>query len=190
MEYPPTAAAYRRLVRRRQLWFVGFLSAPLVLVGVGIHQSLPDWGIPLFAVALLASPVTVAVSALALIHSPRTARVLRSYPWRAYPCMYPPRGQRRDFLIAVMIAPGQELVLHTSPYRCDLQHKQNEHPDVIWFAGDPACGGVLSPAGGHYPARAMRAALWDSRPPELPPADALAEQAGLAKDGRYLRRWF
>ncbi|WP_324983801.1 hypothetical protein [Streptomyces sp.] len=182
--------AYRKLVRRRRLWFAGFLSVPLLLIAVGIHQTMPNWSIPLVAVALLASPVTLAISALALIHTPRTARILRSYPWRAYPCRYPPRGQRRDFFIIVTIAPAQELVLHTSPYRCDLQHRQNQHPDVIWFAGDPVCGGVLSPAGGHYPARAMCAALSDNRPRELPPADALAERAGLAKDGRYLRRWF
>ncbi|MFF3459071.1 hypothetical protein ACFYXH_33100 [Streptomyces sp. NPDC002730] len=139
---------------------------------------------------MLISPVTALISALALIHTPRTARILQSYPWRAYQCSYPPRGQRQDFLISVSVAPDQELLLHTSPYRCNLQYKRNEHPDTIWFAGDPSCGGVVSPAGGHYPVRAVRTGLWQGRPLELPAADALAESAGLAKEGRYLRRWF
>ncbi|MGW0699747.1 hypothetical protein ACWD0A_10535 [Streptomyces sp. NPDC002867] len=81
-------------------------------------------------------------------------------------------------------------MLHTTPFRCDLKHKHNAYPDRIWFAGDPACGGVLSPVGGHFPVRAVNPALWEEPSADVQAADARAEAAGLARDGRYLRRWF
>ncbi|MGI5404079.1 hypothetical protein ACQEVG_32425 [Streptomyces sp. CA-135486] len=188
--HPPTVAAYRGLVRRRQLWLAGFVVASGTIIVGGEELPVADRAIPLFATMLLTAPVLVLMAALALIYTPRTARILRTYPWRAYPCRYPPRGQRRDFVMAVTVAPGREVLLHSTPYRCSLEHKRNTHPDTIWFAGDPEGGGVASPVGGHYPVRVVPTAMRDGQRPPLPPADALAESAGLAKDGRYLRYWF
>ncbi|MFE6127359.1 hypothetical protein ACFQ6Q_03650 [Streptomyces sp. NPDC056437] len=188
-EHPPTAVGYRRLMLRRRMWLAAFLCLLAVLVWIAAELSLPDRAIPLFIVVLLLCPVLVLASAAALLCTPRTARILQSYVWQEYPCSYPPRGQRRDFVVVVTVAPGHEVTLHTTPYRHNLQHKRDPHPGVIWFAGDPHSGGVVSPVGGHAPLRVASTALWD-RDPQLPPADAVAERAGLARDGRYVRRWF
>lgn len=188
-DHRPTVDAYRRVVRRRRLWVAFFLGAPVALVWCGAHLTVPESAVPLFAVTLLTSPLLVVASTLALLHTPRMARVLRSYAWAAYPCQYSPGGRQRVGVIAVMFAPGHEVLLRTTPYRCDVRAKRNSHPDVIWFAGDPHAGGVVSPVGGRYPVRVANSALW-ARDPQPPPADALAERAGLAKNGRYLRHWF
>ncbi|MFD7445182.1 hypothetical protein [Streptomyces sp. NPDC059909] len=141
-----------------------------------------SWVALTFLIALTAIPFL----GMGVVGAPGVARILQSYPWRAYPCAYVPNS--RDHLITITLAPDQELVIHPVPYRCDLSSEQNPHPDIIWFAGDPACGGVASPAGGHYPQRVIRPS---HSGPELPPADERAERAeraGLAKGGRYLRR--
>lgn len=187
--HPATAAGYRRIVLRRRLWLAGFICAPIILVWVGQQGLVPDTVIPLYGVTLLVCPLLVLITVLALAHAPRIARILQSYPWHAYPCTYPPAAQRRAFAVAITVAPGQEFRLQTTPYRHNLQHKHDPHPGVIWFAGDPHSGGVVSPVGGHAPLRVAATALWE-RDPQLPPADAVAERAGLAKDGRYVRRWF
>ncbi len=104
------------------------------------------------------------------------------------PASYPQVGQR-NFAVALVAESGQEVRLQTTPYRHHLQSMRDPHPDTIWFAGDPYVGGVVSAVGGDRPVRVTATTLWD-RDPQLPQADARAEQAGLARDGRYIRRWF
>ncbi|MGW2559303.1 hypothetical protein ACWCXB_08670 [Streptomyces sp. NPDC001514] len=157
---------------------------PVVLVAASVTLLEPDDAIPLVGTTLLVSLPTIPFVGLGVLGAPRIARILRCYPWRAVPCRYIPEG--RNFVMALAIAPDQELLLHPTPYSCDLRRKQNPHPDIIWFAGDPACGGVASPTGGHYPQRVIRPSHSGA---ELPPADERAERAGLARNGRYLRRW-
>ncbi|MGW1979654.1 hypothetical protein [Streptomyces sp. NPDC001889] len=173
----------------RRLGVAAALGVPAALIWAAELTAFPDEAIPLLAVALLASPFPLLVSVLALIHTPRTARVLQCYAWRSYPCRYPQGSQRRSFAIAVTVAPGEEILLRTTPYRRGLGRRRSDRLDTIWFAGDPAAGGVLSPVGGARPVRALRTALWESGA-QVPPADAQAERAGLAREGRFVRRWF
>ncbi|MFI6283936.1 hypothetical protein ACIBCM_04100 [Streptomyces sp. NPDC051018] len=70
-------------------------------------------------------------------------------------------------------------------YSGDLARKRNPAPQTIWFAGDPRYGGVVSPVGGHFPVRVVPEAPAQTVPGcGTHEADALAEQAGLLRDGR------
>lgn len=180
-EHSSTAGGYRRLVRRRLMWLGVFVIIPAALVTVALTILDVDQAIPLVASAVLVSLPAIPFAGLGVLGAPRIARILRCYPWRAYPCSYVPRD--RDNVLMLALAPDRELEMNPTPYACDLQRKQNDHPDVIWFAGDPACGGVASPAGGHYPQRVVTKRPQRDAPRPVP--DAVAERAGLARKGRY-----
>ncbi|MFE7773571.1 hypothetical protein ACFU5O_06685 [Streptomyces sp. NPDC057445] len=185
-EHPATTKAYRRLVRRRGGWCAASIIGPALLTTACISLQKTEVAISWVAITLLVSLPVIPFLAMGLLGAPRMARILQCYPWRAYPCRYVPRS--RDYVLVLTIAPNHEVAIYTVPYRCDLRHKQNGHVEVIWFAGDPTCGGVASPAGGHFPQRVV------TKPPNRdepqPSPDDVAERAGLAKNGRYLRPWF
>ncbi|MER6995569.1 hypothetical protein [Streptomyces sp. NPDC000410] len=184
-EYAPTAKAYLRLIRRRVLWLTAMISTPVALVPTFDYFLDDRDAIPLASMAVISSLVTVPFAGMGVWGAPRIGRILRCYPWRAYPCTYVPLS--RDFVMVLAIVPDREVAIHGAPYSCDFQRKQNPHPEIIWFAGDPACGGVASPAGGHYPQRVVVTRPHAGEPPS--PPDEVAIRAGLAKNGRYLARW-
>ncbi|WP_019890589.1 hypothetical protein [Streptomyces purpureus] len=188
-EHPPTAAALRRHVRRRRVGFYGSIAVTLFMVfGLPAFvdaDTAVRWAVP----TVLAEPLVALLPGLALVSSTRAARVLRHYPWRAYPCTHVPVQEHRDHLVVLDLGGGKRVAVHPVPLRCDLERKKNRHPGVIWFAGDVHSGGVASPVGGHYPMRVVRASLGrgGGQDGTLPPATPLAERAGLAKGGRYRR---
>lgn len=183
LEHPATASGYRRLVRRRVLGFVSTLVLPTIAITACLTLLDGDDAIGTTVLCFLIGVTAALVTGLALPSMPRTGRILRCYPWQAYPCRYIERS--RDHLIVMQLGPDDQAVVHPAPFRCDLQRKHNDQPTVIWFAGDPRCGGVASPVGGHYPQRVITK---DSPPPSAV-APPVAERAGLARRGRYLRRW-
>ncbi|WP_031074283.1 magnesium transporter [Streptomyces sp. NRRL S-118] len=182
-EHPPTEAGYRRLVRRRTLAFLSTLVLPALAIALSTRFLDGDDAIGLTVMSFIGGLVTALFLGLALPGVARTGRILRCYGWRAYPCTYVPRS--REDLMVISFGPGADVVMFPAPFRCDLRAKRNDHPAYIWFAGDPRCGGVVSPVGGHYPQRV----LTKESPPAAAVAPPVAERAGLARRGRYLRRW-
>ncbi|MFB9517737.1 hypothetical protein [Streptomyces purpureus] len=179
--------------RRFLVWRWGWLT-----VGIAAFTAAPVWlaftedvegAMPWVAMTVITAPFVALFAGLALVSSTRAARVLRHYPWRAYPCTHVPVQEHRDHLVVLDLGGGERLAVHPVPLRCDLERKKNRHPGVIWFAGDVHSGGVASPVGGHYPMRVVRASLGrgGGQDGTLPPATPLAERAGLAKGGRYRR---
>ncbi|MET9800499.1 hypothetical protein [Streptomyces sp. NPDC006368] len=78
-------------------------------------------------------------------------------------------------------------VLRITPFSVELARKQNPQPGMIWFAGDPRFGGVVSPVGGHFPVRVVPEELGGNVPDGGPEEDVLAERADLVKGGKVRR---
>ncbi|MCX4820622.1 hypothetical protein OG883_12005 [Streptomyces sp. NBC_01142] len=182
-DHPPTMTGHRRLVIKRRIWLIGvlFLGAALVYLGVTYPPS-DIIGSVLFS--LLFYPLALTVAFLALRRTRRVARILKAYPWQAYSCEYPRRSLDSPKVIMIKFTEEHTPVLRFTPFSVHLAQKQNPQPDMIWFAGDPRYGGVVSPVGGHFPVRVVPEAMGEAVPDGTPADDARAELADLVKDGR------
>ncbi|MFJ9545650.1 hypothetical protein [Streptomyces erythrochromogenes] len=92
---------------------------------------------------------------IAYIRRHRVKAVLRSYPWSEWPCRHPLRPPGSPATIAIPFREDFTATLRILPFPIALAQLENDHPDRIWFAGDPRFGGVVSPVGGHYPVRVV-----------------------------------
>ncbi|GAA2231468.1 hypothetical protein GCM10010232_17510 [Streptomyces amakusaensis] len=183
---PPTAAGHRRLVARRWAWLVLVLLLTGAAVRAGFGKPVRDLvGLAVFSLCVY--PLLLWVTSLALRRTARVSRILKSYPWRAYPCDYPRRAAESPKVIRVRFADDHAPVLRLTPFAVDLARKQNPSPDLIWFAGDPRYGGVISPVGGHFPVRVVPEPPGGGGPGGGAEADVLAERAELVKGGRVRR---
>ncbi|MEU5974551.1 hypothetical protein [Streptomyces sp. NPDC047315] len=195
LAHQPTAAAYRKLRRRRVHWLVGSAGLPVAVVSLATLATDPNTALPLLIAVVFIAPVPVLLAASALTLTPRTARILASYTWQCYPCQYALPHQSRQYAVAIEVAPGQYEHLQTVPYRRSLRARRDPQSGAIWFAGDPHAGGVISPVGGQQAIRVVNTRLWEPGAPRSTSdvdvdAIVVAERAGLAKQGRYVRRWF
>ncbi|MFI1395564.1 hypothetical protein [Streptomyces sp. NPDC020681] len=183
LDHPSTSVGHRRLVVKRRLWLIAML-----LMGVALTYaaaSLPPADrVGFIVLSVIFYPLIMFVTCLALHRTKRVATILRTYPWRAYPCGYPRRSLESPRAVVIRFSEDHAPVLRTTQYSGHLQNKQNPHPDMIWFAGDPRFGGVVSPVGGHFPVRVVPESMGDALPPGTPEDDALAERAGLVTGGR------
>ncbi|MEU9015218.1 hypothetical protein AB0D12_36960 [Streptomyces sp. NPDC048479] len=182
-DHPPTALGHQHLVIKRWAWLVVVVSLATASAYVCASQPLSK-SIGFILVNLVVFPLMLFATLLALRRTRRVADILRTYPWRAYPCEYPHRSTESPKVIMIRFADDYTPVLRFTPFSVHLEQKQNLHPDTIWFVGDPRYGGVVSPVGGHFPVRVVLESTDQTVPDGTPEDDALAERAGLVKNGR------
>lgn len=151
-DHPPTAVGYRRLVVRRLGWVLSLGGPPLV--ALACINRVPHAGIAFALITLLVAPYLPWVI-IAYIRRHRVKAVLRSYPWGEWPCRHPLRPPGSPATIAIPFREDFTATLRILPFPIALAQLENDHPDRIWFAGDPRFGGVVSPVGGHYPVRVV-----------------------------------
>ncbi|MBT2470164.1 hypothetical protein J7E97_20360 [Streptomyces sp. ISL-66] len=145
--HPPTVRGYERLVRRRAIWLIGMVAGVAVaMTCLGLHltpPALPFIGC-LFAISFL--PVTVII----YVRRKRVAAVLQAYPWCEVSARHDPR---RAAILSLCFRGELTLVFRMFPHPTRLT--SDDFPDLVWFAGDPRFGGVVSPVGGHRPVRVV-----------------------------------
>ncbi|MEU4353600.1 hypothetical protein [Streptomyces virginiae] len=151
-DHPPTAVGYRRLVIRRLGWVVSLGGPPLI--ALACIDLVPHAGTVLALITLAIAPYLPWVI-IAFIRRHRVRAVLRAYPWRDWPCQYPRRPPGSPATIVIPFREDFTATLRILPFPIALAQLENDHPDRIWFAGDPRFGGVVSPVGGHYPVRVV-----------------------------------
>ncbi|MFD3325042.1 hypothetical protein [Streptomyces sp. NPDC058701] len=177
-DHPPTAVGYKRLVRRRA---VGLLSLvlPLAFTLACLWFDFMRQGALLFIMSTIGFITWVPWAAIAYWRRHRVAAVLQAYPWCELPCLHPARATGSPATIAIPFREDFSPTYRIIPFPIALAERENDHPDRIWFAGDPRFGGVVSPVGGHYPVRVV---------PDKVPAegwsggdDGLALRVGLVR---------
>ncbi|WP_411104476.1 hypothetical protein [Streptomyces sp. cmx-4-9] len=151
---PSTVVGYEKLVLRRARSIAG-LGGPLVVAASCLFiEPLRQaaFALILFSVGFIP---WVPWAAVAFGRRHRVKAVLRAYPWQEFPCRYPPRPNGSPATIVIPFNENVTSVLRMVPFPVALAERENDHPDRIWFAGDPRFGGVVSPVGGHYPVRVV-----------------------------------
>lgn len=183
LDHPPTAAGHRHLVLKRRAWLGGVL-----LLGAGCAYMAtagpPSRVAGFIILSILFYPLILGVTVLALRRTRRNAAILKTYPWRAYPCDYPHRSLESPKVIRIRFTDDHTPILRFTPFSVNLKEKQNPQPDMVWFAGDIRYGGVVSPVGGHFPVRVVPDAPREAVPDGTPAEDELAERADLVRAGK------
>lgn len=151
-DHPPTAVGYRRLAVRRLGWVLSLGGPPLV--ALACINRVPHAGMAFALITLLVVPYLPWVI-IAYVRRHRVKAVLRSYPWCEWPCRHPIRPPGSPATIVIPFREDFTATLRILPFPIALAQLENDHPDRIWFAGDPRFGGVVSPVGGHYPVRVV-----------------------------------
>ncbi|MFE7096323.1 hypothetical protein [Streptomyces erythrochromogenes] len=151
-DHPPTTVGYKRLVVRRLGWVLSLGGPPLV--ALACINRVPHAGMAFALITLLVAPYLPWVI-IAYIRRHRVKAVLRSYPWCEWPCRHPIRPPGSPATIVITFREDFTATLRILPFPIALAQLENDHPDRIWFAGDPRFGGVVSPVGGHYPVRVV-----------------------------------
>ncbi|MEE1754042.1 hypothetical protein [Streptomyces sp. SP18CS02] len=179
-DHPPTDLGHKKLVIKRWIWLI-FTSTAAIAAG-SLCTVEKSW--ELAALSLFFFSFMLPLTVIALQRTRRVAQILRTYPWQAYACSYPPRALDRPTVIRIGFSEQHTPVLRITPFSVELARKQNSQPDMIWFAGDPRFGGVVSPVGGHFPVRVVPEDMGDGAPQGTAEDDALAEKADLVKEGK------
>ncbi|MFD7910781.1 hypothetical protein ACFV30_08625 [Streptomyces sp. NPDC059752] len=151
-DHPPTVVGYKRLAVRRFKWVLSLGGPPLAaLVCVGV---IPYAGEAFALMIILVTPYLPWVI-VAYFRRRRVAAVLQAYPWREFPCRHQRRVNGSPATVAVPFREDFTAMFRIIPFPVPLATLEDDHPDRIWFAGDPRFGGVVSPVGGHYPVRVV-----------------------------------
>ncbi|MFE9792509.1 hypothetical protein ACFYRL_12280 [Streptomyces goshikiensis] len=153
-DHPPTVVGYRRLTRRRRAW--------LASVGFPFLISVACLVLDLFRAASFTFLITTIALlpffpwvTIAYFRRRRVVAVLRAYPWRELPCRLPPLVTGAPATVAITFREDFAPLFRIIPFPVLLADRENNHPGLIWFAGDPRFGGVVSPVGGHRPVRVV-----------------------------------
>ncbi|MFD3678902.1 hypothetical protein [Streptomyces sp. NPDC058613] len=178
-DHPPTAAGYKRLVLRRAVGLIG-LALPLMLTTACLWFDVMRQVAFIFAMSMIGFISWVPWMAIAYWRRHRVAAVLQAYPWCELPCLHPPRATGSPATIAIPFREDFAPTFRIVPFPIALAERENDHPDRIWFAGDPRFGGVVSPVGGHYPVRVV--------PDKVPPEGWSGGDDGLALRVGLMRR--
>ncbi|MEU9116684.1 hypothetical protein AB0D04_34280 [Streptomyces sp. NPDC048483] len=186
LDHGTTATGLRRSLVRRRIALYGQLAA---LTGFFVTISLrddPDPLLPAALVLLLVAPFTLLTAALAAGGTRRLERTLRTYPWQELYGEPEVTGSAHDGEVLVLKPErGRTVRLRAVPLR-----RRFDAAERFWFAGDLRYGGAVSAPGGAGPVRVVRVkpAKPGKRRSGSPEADALAERAGLTRNGRP-RTW-
>ncbi|MER7823358.1 hypothetical protein ABTX85_12440 [Streptomyces sp. NPDC096097] len=151
-DHPSTVVGYKRLVVRRLVWVLCLGVPPLIaLSGSGVSRR-AAWAFILMIISIAPYLPWVVVM---YFRRRRVAAVLQAYPWREWPCHHPRRPPGSPATIAVPFREDFTAMFRVIPFPVPVAIMEGDHPDRIWFAGDPRFGGVVSPVGGHYPVRVV-----------------------------------
>ncbi|MFE2328523.1 hypothetical protein ACFXD5_32270 [Streptomyces sp. NPDC059385] len=153
-DHPPTVNGYKRLAVRRGAWFGGFFTL-LLLAALCLVLGSRTLVAGAWLMILLFFPVCLPWVSVAFLRRLRIKAILRSYPWREWPCLHLPYVSGSPVTIAIPFREDFTATFRIAPFPVYLAQKAKDHPDRIWFAGDPRFGGVVSPVGGHYPVRVV-----------------------------------
>ncbi|MFF5449258.1 hypothetical protein [Streptomyces sp. NPDC012888] len=173
-------AGYQKLVLRRAIWLISTgIAGATAIVFLAVTTNVAVGLACLFVI--MTAAVVLPITAITYWRRGRVLDILHAYPWREFSCGYPPEAPSNPTLIWVRFEDDYAPTFRIIPFPVPLAETENEHPDRIWFAGDPRFGGVVSPVGGHYPVRVVPhegggAAGW-GRPED----DALARRVGLVR---------
>uniref|UniRef100_A0AAU2K0B1 Uncharacterized protein n=1 Tax=Streptomyces sp. NBC_00049 TaxID=2903617 RepID=A0AAU2K0B1_9ACTN len=151
-DHSPTTVGYKRLVRRRTGWVLSLGGPPLI--ALACFDLVPHARTGFAMITILVAPFLPWV-VIAYFRRRRVAAVLQAYPWREWPCRHPVRPPGSPQTIVIPFQEDFTATFRIIPFPVDLTQVENDHPDRIWFAGDPRFGGVVSPVGGHYPVRVV-----------------------------------
>ncbi|MFE2168684.1 hypothetical protein ACFXB3_27065 [Streptomyces sp. NPDC059447] len=151
-DHPPTVAGYRRLAMRRLGWVLCLGGPPLL--ALACFDVVPHARTGFWLITMLVAPFLPWL-AIAYFRRLRVAAVLRAYPWQEWPCLHPTRPPGSPATIAIPFREDFTAMFRIIPLPVELADLGSDHPDRIWFAGDPRFGGVVSPVGGHYPVRVV-----------------------------------
>ncbi|MFE2928123.1 hypothetical protein [Streptomyces goshikiensis] len=146
-DHPPTALGFKRLVIRRSFSLVG-LGALLVVTLAGAMLELIPHGALIFICLAATTLPFLPVLLVAYVRRHRVAAILRAYPWCEVSGHHPPRTPS---IIAIRVAEDCAPTFRMFPFPIQVTDSEN----LIWFAGDPRFGGVVSPVGGHRPVRVV-----------------------------------
>ncbi|WP_347728445.1 hypothetical protein [Streptomyces sp. CAU 1734] len=183
LAHPPTSLGHRKLVLRRRVLFAANLAAGVAFGYWVMGQPSSRWAGALLITLTCYTPCLF-VAGLALSRTRRVARILSVYEWRAYPVSHQQRSPDSPRVITVRFAEESTLNFRVTLHSGNLARKQNTTPHMIWFAGDPRYGGVVSPVGGHFPVRVVPESPRSAVPRGTPEQDALAERAELVRRGK------
>ncbi|WP_329377237.1 hypothetical protein OG625_06605 [Streptomyces sp. NBC_01351] len=153
-DHLPTVTGYKRLSVRRGVCLCSF-SALFLLTLMCVIFGNRSLAMAAFFMIVFIFPVCLPWVAIAFIRRLRVKAILRSYPWREWPCQHPRYVSGSPATIAIPFREEFTALFRIIPFPIDLTAQANDHPDRIWFAGDPRFGGVVSPVGGHYPVRVV-----------------------------------
>lgn len=152
--HPPTGVGYRRLVKRRSIWLFG-LALPFLFAATCLSLGILRQAVAGFLLIMIGSIPWLPWVAVTYVRRSRVEAILRAYPWSELPCLHPPYVAGSPATIAIPFREDFSPVYRIIPFPIALAERENDHPDRIWFAGDPRFGGVVSPVGGHYPVRVV-----------------------------------
>ncbi|MFE5805929.1 hypothetical protein [Streptomyces sp. NPDC056491] len=150
--HPPTVIGYKRLAVRRLKWVLSLGGPPLA--ALACIDRVPH-AAAAFALMIIAVTPYLPWVIVAYFRRRRVAAVLQSYPWREWPCRHPRRPPGSPATVAIPFREDFTAMFRIIPFPVPLAILEDDHPDRIWFAGDPRFGGVVSPVGGHYPVRVV-----------------------------------
>ncbi|MEV7581409.1 hypothetical protein [Streptomyces erythrochromogenes] len=153
-DHPATASGYKRLTTRRALWF-GAIGVPFLIALACLLLGTLRQATAVFLMIMIIGVTFLPWVGIAYFRRHRVKAVLRAYPWCEWPCRYPRYVTGSPATIAIPFREDFTATLRILPFPIALAQLENDHPDRIWFAGDPRFGGVVSPVGGHYPVRVV-----------------------------------
>ncbi|MGW6979416.1 hypothetical protein ACWGE1_08215 [Streptomyces sp. NPDC054932] len=151
-DHPATVVGYRRLVVRRFNWVLCLGGPPLTALAFTGLTPRAGWA---FALMIIVSTPYLPWVVVTYFRRRRVAAVLQAYPWRELPCRHQPRVNGSPASVAIPFREDFTAMFRIIPFPVPLALMEGDHPDRIWFAGDPRFGGVVSPVGGHYPVRVV-----------------------------------
>ncbi|MFE9931079.1 hypothetical protein [Streptomyces sp. NPDC005533] len=153
-DHPPTVVGYKRLVRRRAIW-LGSLGAPYLLAAASLIVGVLGQAAGVFLLVTVACIPWLPWVAIAYFRRRRVQAVLQAYPWSDLTCGHIPYVTGSPATLDIRFREDLTATFRIIPFPVALAALEGDHPDRIWFAGDPRFGGVVSPVGGHYPVRVV-----------------------------------
>jgi hypothetical protein len=159
---PPEGSALAEPATRRALRGYRLRACALMLVGAMLYAA--GWGVERYAdlpaawtlLLILASGCCVVFGLVAHVQATRMRRVLARRPWVACTCRFHepptvPGGGNQSVL--VLIDPAGDGAQHVLAVVATARRARRLRPydgTKVWYAGNPARGGVVSPPGGGF----------------------------------------
>ncbi|MDI2129970.1 hypothetical protein [Yinghuangia seranimata] len=159
---PPEGSALAEPATRRALRGYRLRAWGLILLGAVLYAA--AWAVerhtdvpsPWTLAVILAAGCAVVFGLVAQVQSARMHRVLSRHPWVACACRFHEPGSypgASNQSVLVLIDPARDGSQHVLAVVATARRARRLRPcdgAKVWFAGDPARGGVVSPPGGGH----------------------------------------